>query len=233
MSNIASRLRAAIEGWKQESGRDGSIRAFHKELARRGVRGSSYNMIHSYLRKENPREPSPTFLRGASALLGVREAWLTTGTGEPTEAEERIRRKRESSITEEDLLRNPKVDELFPGLDEFPLVIQDRFYEATDRYVRVADPDKIGLVRFWETLYGLLSAPSDLVPSPEFTPQAHEDYCVSVLQAVIQFLGGNSAFRRIMKDPDFDVSQGKETYLARMLKKHRAELMRGEANHPE
>lgn len=77
---VPDRLRKAIEGW-----RTGSIREFQREIdpicKTRRVRGSSYSMVHSYLRGDPV--PPVAFLEIAAEVLGVRAAWLLSGEGKP------------------------------------------------------------------------------------------------------------------------------------------------------
>jgi len=69
-----TRLRRAIEHSAL------SIRGFQETIDKRDVRGTSYAMIHRYLKDET--EPPLGFIREASDILGVRVAWLATGQGE-------------------------------------------------------------------------------------------------------------------------------------------------------
>ncbi len=81
-----ARLRRAIQAW-------GSIRAFHLEMKKRKVRGSSYPTIHSYLKGDTV--PGRQFMRTASEVLEVREGWLVSGKGHMTEEGERLQQRGE------------------------------------------------------------------------------------------------------------------------------------------
>ena len=74
LDTISERLRWAI----QRSGR--SVRSVQQELARRGVRGSSYASVHGYLR-DPAAIPPMEFIEAAADVLGVRRAWLAFGEG--------------------------------------------------------------------------------------------------------------------------------------------------------
>lgn len=78
---LGMRLREAVE-------RQGSIRSFQSKMKEHGVRGSSYQMVHSYLAGD--REPSLEFVRAAAVLLDVRETWLLTGSGPMTSLEDSV-----------------------------------------------------------------------------------------------------------------------------------------------
>jgi len=73
---LGGRLRRAIK----DSGR--SIRGFQREMEAKEVPGSSYPMVHRYLKGD--RDPGLEFLRESASLLGVRLEWLL-GDGPMTE----------------------------------------------------------------------------------------------------------------------------------------------------
>jgi hypothetical protein len=74
---VSERLQWALE----QSGK--SIRSFHRELAAKKVRGSSYATVFRYV---TGKRPAPhAFLEVAARLLGVRFVWLTTGEGPRTD----------------------------------------------------------------------------------------------------------------------------------------------------
>lgn len=99
----AARLRRAIQAW-------GSIRAFHLEMKKRKVRGSSYPTIHSYLKGDTV--PGRQFMRTASEVLEVREEWLVSGEGRMTEKGERLQQRGEElRRRDEERLRRLIVDQ--------------------------------------------------------------------------------------------------------------------------
>lgn len=99
----AARLRRAIQAW-------GSIRAFHLEMKKRKVRGSSYPTIHSYLKGDTV--PGRQFMRTASEVLEVREEWLVSGEGRMTEEGERLQQRGEElRRRDEERLRRLIVDQ--------------------------------------------------------------------------------------------------------------------------
>lgn len=66
---------------------DWSTRHFQEEVRRKageGTRGVSYASVWEYV--EGKTEPPLSFIRVASEVLGVREGWLATGEGPPTDA---------------------------------------------------------------------------------------------------------------------------------------------------
>lgn len=112
LHTIGQRLRWAIDAQPPELGPLGGqrrgIRLFQshmedraKELEAGGQKllGVTLNSIQTYIPREDgtPEEtkPSVDFLREAARLLHVREAWLISGDGAPTEAEEVVRRDAE------------------------------------------------------------------------------------------------------------------------------------------
>ena len=89
MDTISARLRWAIN----RTGR--SLREVQQELAKRGIRGSSYASFHGYV--TNPEEIPPLELLAAAAeVLGVRAAWLAFNDGEPTEERQALRQEIEA-----------------------------------------------------------------------------------------------------------------------------------------
>ncbi len=82
--SLSKRLKKALEDWKR-GGAGRSISSFHRILAERQVPGSSYAMVHRYLRGQ--WKPSLGFLEAAAEVLGVRKEWLTYGEGPRTAAE--------------------------------------------------------------------------------------------------------------------------------------------------
>lgn len=101
MDTTGKRLRWAIKEFgprpRNRPGAEGSIRGFHgelQELVPEG-QGRSYQMLHRYLGDET--SPPAAFLEAAAKVLGVRERWLATGEGPPTEQE---RERRETQAAE-------------------------------------------------------------------------------------------------------------------------------------
>lgn len=99
MDTLAGRLRRAIQ-IRPSQGRRRGVRLFQTEMEERSrareaadgppIPGVTLPSIQSYVRTEDPVEPSLDFLRAAADLLGVRFAWLVAGEGEMTTAEERV-----------------------------------------------------------------------------------------------------------------------------------------------
>lgn len=87
---LAARLREAIER-QPSAGRQRGMRLFQRRMDEHGqdVGGTSLRAIQDYLAART--EPSPSFLRLAAQLTGVRFAWLANGEGMVTEEEERER----------------------------------------------------------------------------------------------------------------------------------------------
>ena len=74
---LGERLQTAVDA-KYENAHQ-----FQGDMAKRGVKGSAYPSIYSYLKGKSA--PSLEFLQEAAELLGVRLMWLAFGEGEPTE----------------------------------------------------------------------------------------------------------------------------------------------------
>jgi transcriptional regulator with XRE-family HTH domain len=77
---LGTRLQEALAGW---GGPRKGIRSLERKLKERTppVPGSSRTMIHQYI--AGKVEPSLAFVSAAAEILGVREAWLAFGEGEP------------------------------------------------------------------------------------------------------------------------------------------------------
>ena len=88
---LGGRLRWAIKR-QPHQGRQRGLRLFQRRMEEHGLRvpGTSLSAIQGYLR-DDPAEPSPSFLLLAARLLSVRVGWLAFGGGAPTEEEERTR----------------------------------------------------------------------------------------------------------------------------------------------
>lgn len=69
---FGQRLEREVRAWR-------GIRAFHKAMHARKVRGSSLPAIYSYIRGDT--SPRPEFLRAAAEVLGVNREWLESGRG--------------------------------------------------------------------------------------------------------------------------------------------------------
>ena len=94
--SLSDRLNQALQDWKRgEAGR--SVSSFHRILAERQVPGSSYAMVHRYLRGQ--WKPSLGFLEAAAEVLGVRQQWLTYGEGPHTAAEAAMPASRTVSVS--------------------------------------------------------------------------------------------------------------------------------------
>ena len=74
---LGERLQTAVDA-KYENAHQ-----FQGDMASRGVKGSAYPSIYSYLKGKSA--PSLEFLQEAAKLLGVRLMWLAFGEGPPTE----------------------------------------------------------------------------------------------------------------------------------------------------
>ena len=123
METISARLRWAIN----RTGR--SLRDVQQELAKRGVRGSSYASFHGYV--TNPDEIPPLELLTAAAdVLGVRPAWLAFNEGEPTEEGERLRQEMEDR--EEEL--GALLEERLPIPGGIPEVLRALFFDTLARW---------------------------------------------------------------------------------------------------
>lgn len=97
---IGGRLSEALERYAPRGIR-GDKKAFTRCLG--DVKGSSYPTVLGYF--ADNVEPSPTWLRAAADVVGVRPEWLAFGTGEPvemlTESEARAKQvKNAAQITE-------------------------------------------------------------------------------------------------------------------------------------
>ena len=136
MSEIPERLRWALD---EHAGI--SIREFQRRMDGRGVRGSSYASVHGYLNGESA--PSVDFLREAAEVLGVRDAWLVLGRGEPT--------AREGARPGPDRRGDPgpaarlraRILERHPMLSTLRKGDRDLFFEVLTRYALTA-PDVEG-----------------------------------------------------------------------------------------
>jgi len=181
MSAVAKRLKAAIQRW-------GTINAFVEEIGKRDVRGRSRGTVFKYLAGET--EPSPTFLREAASVLGVRAPWLIEDSGAMTEEEEqsRILRERRLRDTPEADLDRPW-DEVFPGFANMPGVVQDRFLKAMFRYQETTGASDEEMIRVAGSLFEVMNLPREWDPPPVMGDDQWEDYCVGFLQAVIGLLG--------------------------------------------
>ena len=91
----------------------GSIRAFQQALQERGVRGSTYASVHSYVRGD--ATPGLEFVETAADVLGVRPEWLAFERGRPTQAEQDA-----ADVVDavDRSSRNPLLDLAFSGLSE-------------------------------------------------------------------------------------------------------------------
>ncbi|MFC1791915.1 hypothetical protein ACFL0I_05600, partial [Gemmatimonadota bacterium] len=68
--DFPERLERAIAEWP-----GGGKRAFSRAMESRGVRGASYRTLVNYL--GGTTEPALPWLKEASEVLGVRQAWLS------------------------------------------------------------------------------------------------------------------------------------------------------------
>lgn len=159
MDTFGQRLRRAIEEW-------GSIRAFQRAMEERladtDVDGYSYPSINEYLKGEV--SPRLAFVEHAAAVLGVRPAWLVTGDGEPTDAEEAASRYGADSQDPATRLLQA-IRHRYGGFGEDHLGIsrsqQRLFLQLLVRYVQAA-PDGNSLLDFEQPPEELLEIAGDL-----------------------------------------------------------------------
>ena len=82
-----------------------------------GVSGSSYPMVHRYLK--GSAEPSLSFLRHAADILHVRYEWLAVGQGGMTEDEEAVRHAPKKGASE----KQTTGERIWGGIeDSFPSI---------------------------------------------------------------------------------------------------------------
>ena len=87
--DISTRLQKTL------SRNDWSIRELERALAMFDVPGKSYGSIHAYVTgKTIPRQD---WISSASTILGVRSAWLASGTGEMTETGEALSKQQKTT----------------------------------------------------------------------------------------------------------------------------------------
>lgn len=184
---IAERLKHAMQRHKK------SIRRLHLELKAAKVRGASYANVHAYV--GGRREPSVGFLRAAAGALQVRESWLISDDGMPTQVEEKLR-SNVTGISESELLKRRKLAVLFerefPEYKTFPAVVMEAVKETLRRYVAglpegeapvrtlsefFADLRRLLLLPFWN--WGFRHHLSDA----EFT-----NYAIGILNALMLIL---------------------------------------------
>ena len=184
---IAERLKYAMQRQKK------SIRRLHLELKAAKVRGASYANVHAYV--GGRREPSVGFLRAAAGALQVRESWLISDDGMPTQVEEKLR-SNVTGIGESELLERRKLAVLFerdfPEYKGLPAVVAEAVKETFRRYVAglpdaeapvrtlselFADIRRLLLLPFWN--WGFRHQLSDA----EFT-----NYAIGILNALMLIL---------------------------------------------
>lgn len=187
---VASRFREAIEDSEY-----GSIRQFQKAVhpiaQERGVRGSSYSMVHQYLQGE--ATPSLEFVEVAGEVLGVRPAWLAFGEGERTRGEDQVSSQygpmeegAEYQITED----RDKIRDSVGLTPTSKAVIA--LYEKVAREVIAAAPDAdnasgsdarvVSAVIQWLVEYPVVVLRGNHLS--EIDPTEIEDYLIAALQAL-------------------------------------------------
>lgn len=166
-NDIGSRLKEAIP-------QDG-IRAFHREMERREVRGASYAMIHRYLSGE--AVPPVEFLEVAADVLGVRPAWLICGDGPM--------RDEPGELLEE--LSLDAAARLLP-LAEDRQVVMHTFFGAMRRLLWAVevDPEPEQVRRLAELLVGLVREPYRRIGGVMgFDVRTVQDHYVAMLHAIM------------------------------------------------
>ena len=181
-----------------------SIRAFHEEISNSekwgSVPGSSYSMIHRYLRGK--ATPPVEFIETAAEILGVRAAWLRTGEGGPTEEEELARRGQTRAEDDRDRAEDELLEEveaivrrIFPLYDNFPGYVQTMIWstmgliatEVREREVR--DGTHPGgddaLRKASEIVAKSLYTPMSLVPPSLIDPDRFALYGVAICEALM------------------------------------------------
>lgn len=189
---VADRLREAIEDSEY-----GSIRQFQKALhplaQERGIRGSSYSMVHQYLQGE--AVPSLKFMRVAGKVLGVRPAWLAFGEGERTTGEHKIHFERVEAPEEGEAASH--VSEMVEAIRETVGTTPTSnavlaLYEKVARELIAAAPDAdeasrgdaqvVSTVAQWLVEYPVVVVRGKHLN--EMDPGEVEDYLIAALQAL-------------------------------------------------
>ena len=167
-SDVSGRLKAVIP--------ENGIRAFHRDMTKKKVPGSSYAMIHRYL--SGKKVPSLEFLEGAADILGVRPAWLICGDGERTEAAPAA-----PTLLE---LAQHAAYQLAP-LSEDKQAVIDAFHGAVRRLYQAleTEPEPEQLSRMAELLVRLVREPLlRLRHNLPLGPRQVQDHYVAMLAAV-------------------------------------------------
>ena len=164
---------------------DRGIRDFHRELEltckKKGVSGSSYTMVHNYL--QGRREPSLGLLRESAKILGVREAWLVLGEGEPTVSEEALEYERTTDAVYE------QIYDWVPELLDGPRGHPEAFHDALGKWVLSAPgsnsikTSKLGPMA--RGLYDLVYAPLECWGfRSKLPPELETEYFLAMLTAL-------------------------------------------------
>ena len=195
--SFAERLRHAIETRMER----GSIREFHKRIAERDVSGSSYPVIHRYLKGEVM--PPLDFLEAAAEVLRVRPAWLILGEGEPTEFEtavsEQQKKSPEDAAIERMLLQ---IAHLFPEFSRIQPWAHRVFWQTIIRLVKhrtAHNPDGVSNVRIAERsavfVAGEIANPIREIEPGNITDDQLSDYVASICQALMRLIPSGATAR--------------------------------------
>jgi len=195
-----------------------TIRGFHGEISQGDVPGSSYPVIHRYLRGKTT--PPIEFIDAAAGLLGVRRAWLAFGEGEPTEVEEATRGAgADATASDYAAVLEEAITEEFPPFANLKPWARSAVWEVVNRVARAekarahllveddqervdsCESDLVSAVMVAKSL----RAPIEYLPPHYTTPDNFQTFVVSACAALTYLVsspGARAAWERHREQGD-------------------------------
>jgi transcriptional regulator with XRE-family HTH domain len=178
----------------------GNLSDFQRDMAARGVKGSTYPTVHAYVHDES--KPSVDFLITAAELLGVRPAWLILGDGEPTEIEAVATRGQGQAQERPDFETGTimgRVDalirELFPLYDSLPVHVRSTIWHTIAVVATVLpphdpnenpdEPEAPAVVRAGRVVGLCMAFPPRLLPDLALNKEQLGHYALAVCQSLM------------------------------------------------
>lgn len=171
-----------------------SIRAFHDALqARRPVpKGASYASVHKYLKGQG--EPPLQLVQAAADLLRLREEWLLSGEGAPTEVDASAKHVGGEKGFVTDRV-DARMREIFPLYDSLPAYVRSMAWHTIvvlSSVIPQPVEEETGeagrnalLMRAGEIVASCMAYPSGLLPELSLNSEQLGHYGMAVCQSLL------------------------------------------------
>ena len=158
------------------------IRAFHREIESRGVKGCSYQAVHRYLK--NKGTPSFEFLETTAEILNVRVAWLAFGDGAPEPQEDIVLPEPEQLLAKR--LGVNRLEQAEPRIPDQAIKALNVAIGRAAMYIHERDKTPLQTPSVAQQMMGLIAGTFESlgIEPDELPPRAYAQYVMAIIHAL-------------------------------------------------